>query len=227
MEKPIYIVGIETSGVASGISLSKNGKLVAQLSLAAENIHSRLLAAMANQIFAFSGMKLATLSAIAISAGPGSFTGLRIGFSLAKGLAHPFSTHIIQVPTLEIYAYQNIHTNLPVLSIMDAHRNDIFCAKYKWNNGKLFQITESHLRSIHSLSEIVTEPTVIVGNDIIKFKKDITEICGKLAQFSNFSVSMPESWALQEIAFKKYQQEEFISAKACQPLYIRTFKGVM
>ena len=71
MEGPIYIFGIESSGVVSGISISKNGRLIAQLSLVAENIHSRLLAAMTEQVLTFTGVELSSLSAIAISAGPG------------------------------------------------------------------------------------------------------------------------------------------------------------
>jgi tRNA threonylcarbamoyl adenosine modification protein YeaZ len=227
MDNSVSILGIESSGASSGISLSKNGFLIGQISFVIKNIHSRLLAISIDQILSFTNLDLKSISAIALSAGPGSFTGLRIGYSLAKGLAHVSSIPIIEIPTLDIYAYQNGETNLPVLSLLDAHRDEIFCSKYRWKNNYLVQEEKSHLRSVDDLNDVLLEPTEIVGAGVDIYKEKIQKYYGNLAIFSTISVNTPESWALQRLAYQKYLNGEKISADKCQPFYLRSFKGVM
>lgn len=227
MEKPVYILGIESSGAASGISLSKKGELFADETFVVKNIHSRLLAGITEQILEVSQLNYKELTAIALSAGPGSFTGLRIGFSLAKGLAHALSRPVIQVPTLDIFAYQHGETERPVLSLIDAHRKEVFCAKYWWEDHRFLQLEESQLRPLNSLTSIINEPTYFVGSGAVKLEETIKTICGTQAIFPNPFHPLSESWALHHLAYQKFLGNEFVAAKDCQPLYLRSFMGVM
>ena len=98
-----HILGIESSGMVSGACISLEDELVAQSILKVKNIHSRQLALLVEQLMDHLHLQYSDLAAVAVSAGPGSFTGLRIGYSLAKGIAHALNIPIIEVPTLDIW----------------------------------------------------------------------------------------------------------------------------
>lgn len=223
----ICILGIETSGLTSGVAVSVNDQLLAYMSLNRKNIHSRRLAMMADQVLAHADLKYSDISAIALSAGPGSFTGLRIGYSLAKGLAHAMRVPIIQVPTLDIWAYQQGRSELPVLSVIDAHRQEIFCGLYHWNDESLQRDGEYRLLALQSLSGFLTRPTLVVGGDVPKLKEKIAEYGGDHARFPYPMITDPQNWGLQSLGHQKFLAGEISTAEECEPLYMRAFKGVM
>ena len=226
-ENPVYILGIESSGLTSAISISRDGQVLAQTSLNIKNIHSRLLAQMTERILAYTNVKAEDISALALSAGPGSFTGLRIGYSLAKGLAHGLNIPIVQVPTLNLWAYQHGEVEMPVLALIDAHRNEIFCALYRWHEGRMIQTGDYRLLPLNSLPEILDKPTVIVGGGALKLKEELRKVCGEDLIFPKpFRIS-PQSWALHDLAYQKFLDKEISPADACEPQYMRAFKGIM
>ena len=225
--KEIYLLGIEASSLTSAVCISKEDQLLGAISLNLKNIHSRKLSAITRELLDHINLKFTDLSGIILSAGPGSFTGLRIGYSLAKGLAHPLNLPIVEVPTLDIWAHQNGRTDLPVLSIIDAHREEIFCAKYLWRGNELDRIDEYQLLSVSSLKKYVPEKTLIVGSDLEKLKDKISELLGKKALFP-FPLSRdPDSHSLCHLGYKKYVNQETVTASDCEPRYMRAFKGVM
>ena len=225
--KDIYLLGIEASGLTSAVCISREDQLLGAISLNLKNIHSRKLSAITRELLDHINLKFTDLSGIILSAGPGSFTGLRIGYSLAKGLAHPLNLPIVEVPTLDIWAHQNGRTDLPVLSIIDAYREEIFCAKYLWRGNELDRIDEYQLLSVSSLKKYVPEKTLIVGSDLEKLKDNISKLLGKKALFP-FPLSRdPDSHSLCHLGYKKYVNQETVTASDCEPRYMRAFKGVM
>jgi tRNA threonylcarbamoyladenosine biosynthesis protein TsaB len=226
-EKEIYLLGIEASGLTSAVCISREDQLLGLILLNLKNIHSRKLSAITRQLLDHINLKFTDLSGIILSAGPGSFTGLRIGYSLAKGLAHPLNLPIVEVPTLDIWAHQHGRTDLPVLSIIDAHREEIFCAKYLWQGNELNGYDDFQLLPISSLKKYVTEKTLIVGNDLEKLKGKISELLGKKALFS-FPLSRdPDCHSLCHLGYKKFVNQDTVTASDCEPRYMRAFKGVM
>jgi len=144
----IRILGIESSGLVSGVYISRGSNLIGQIALNVKNIHSERLATILEQLLSRVHLKFNELSALAISAGPGSFTGLRIGYSLVKGLGHSLNIPIVEVPTLDIWSYQEGEQEIPVFSIIDAHRNEIYYGSYFWENGKMEKKDKYHLIAI-------------------------------------------------------------------------------
>ncbi len=226
-KETVSILGIESSGATSSISLSRDGELIGEFSLVIKNIHSRLLSVIIQQIIELTSIQYRDLSAIALSAGPGSFTGLRIGYSLAKGLAHALNLPVVEVPTLDIFAYQQGQTDYPVVSLIDAHRGEVFLSTYCWENNQLNQKTDSQILPLEKISNLVKESALFVGPDVLKFKKIIEECCGTRAIFPFPFNSRPEARALQELAYRKYLSGETVSARDCEPKYMRPFKGIM
>lgn len=231
-----YLLGIETSGLTSAIGISQEGQLLAQLALNVKNVHSRRLALMVEQLWEHVGFpgrnqplyeKPAPFSAIALSAGPGSFTGLRIGYSLAKGLAHVWEIPIIEVPTLDIWAYQQGETELPVLSVIDAHRGEIFYGLYRWNNQSMQRVGDCRLTGLNTLPGILKEPALVVGGGLRTLREKLEQVCGQRVVIPFPLLVEPQCRALLDLAFQKYGKGDTVSAESCEPRYMRAFKGAM
>lgn len=206
--------------------MSRRDELLAQSMLKVKNIHSRQLAVLIEQLFDHLQLEYSDIAAVAVSAGPGSFTGLRIGYSLAKGFAHALDIPIIEVPTLDIWAFQHGQRDLPVLSIIDAHRDEMFCCEYVWRDGELARKGEPQLLKLVDLKKILLEPTQIVGGDILKLKDQISEYGGKNAVIHCPIQTEPESWAFLKLANIKFLKRDYSNLENCEPLYMRAFKGV-
>ena len=223
----IHILGVESSGLVSGVYVSRGSNLIGQSSLNVKNIHSERLATLLEQLLHHVHLKLNELSALAISAGPGSFTGLRIGYSLVKGLGHSLSIPIIEVPTLDIWSFQEGEQEIPVFSIIDAHRNEIYYGSYFWVNGNMEKKDKYHLIAIQDLKKILKQCTLLVGGDLIKLKDKIIEIGSDKIVFPTILKTEPESWAFAKIAYQKFLKDDFSDLDKCEPMYLRDFKGVM
>jgi tRNA threonylcarbamoyladenosine biosynthesis protein TsaB len=225
--KTHHILGIESSGLVSGACISQEDELLAQSVLKVKNIHSRQLAVLVEQLLDHLQLKYTDMAAVTVSAGPGSFTGLRIGYSLAKGFAHALNIPIIEVPTLDIWAFQHGQRDMPILSIIDAHRDEIFCGVYVWRAGKLYTQGGRQLVKLVDLKQILLEPMLIVGGDILKLKDQISDYGGKNAVIHLPIQTEPESWAHLKLAHIKFLDGEYSNLESCEPLYMRAFKGVM
>ena len=134
------ILGIETSGRTCAAGIWQNGTVLASLSYNIANVHSRLLSPTIESALQSTGLQISDLAALAVSAGPGSFTGLRIGFSIAKGIAHATGIPIIEVPTLDILAFQCGRQAQPIISLVDARRAELFSSRYAWKEGEFTRV---------------------------------------------------------------------------------------
>ncbi len=224
---PVYILSLETSGFTSAVALSLEDRLLGQISLNIKNIHSRRLALLSRQLLEHAGVHYPDLSAIAISAGPGSFTGLRIGYSLAKGLAHSLDIPILEVPTLDIWAYQQGATTLPVISAIDAHRGELFVARYHWEANEMIKDGQEELVKMEQLNEVTNGTVLFVGGALEKLQDEIRAAAGENAVFPFPRRIEPENRAIIQLAYKKFLRREFSAVENCEPGYLRSFKGVM
>lgn len=126
----MLILGIDASGRTAGAALYEDGSVIAQYTANIGLTHSQTLLPMVAEIFSLTGKDASGLDAIAVSKGPGSFTGLRIGAATAKGLALPYGTPLIGVSTLELLAGNVSEPGVFVHPIMDARRNQVYTAEY-------------------------------------------------------------------------------------------------
>ena len=225
--KKIRLLALETSGNVSGVYLSEGERMLGQITLHQKNIHSRRLSVSIRQLLEHLDLTEQDLSGIILSAGPGSFTGLRIGYSLGKGLAHALKCPIVEVPTLDIWAWQIGQTSLPVFSFVDAHRDEIFYAVYRWKSDVLKKETDYQLVSFNDLSRVITEKMIITGAEIETFRDRFTGASQDFATFPEPLPLVPEGRVLISLGYQKYLQEEFSPLESCEPLYLRAFKGVM
>ena len=222
-----YLLAIETSGIASGVYISRNKEILGQVTLYQKNIHSRRLSLSVQQLLAHLDIPLKDLQAIVLSAGPGSFTGLRIGYSLAKGLAHSLNLNILEIPTLDVWAYQVGQTDLPILSFIDAHREEIYFSCYERVQDQLKRTLDYQIIALTKLPQLITGKTLISGENLLLFQEKFRKVLGNKAIFPQVYAKQAEGWALLALAYEKFKTGDFSQVENCEPLYLRSFKGVM
>ncbi len=126
------ILAIDSSGLVASAALLEDEDLIAEYTIHYKKTHSQTLLPMLEEIRKMTELDLHSIDAIAVAAGPGSFTGLRIGSATAKGLAQGLDKPIIEVPTLEGLAYQLYGTDALVCPLMDARRNQVYTGIYEF-----------------------------------------------------------------------------------------------
>lgn len=222
----IALLGIESSGITCGVGVSINGQLQGEISLSSRNIHSEKLAVFAEFILDSLKTRLEDLSGIVLSAGPGSFTGLRIGYSLAKGLAHSLNIPIVEVATLDVWAYQLGQQSLLIMPVIDAYRDEIFYSIYEWEQGEMKRQSDYSIIKIEDLRQVVKQKTIISGFLSEQLGLKIKDALSDLTIFPKMPHSTISVKALLDLGHKKFEVGEFSDLNSCEPFYMRKFKGV-
>ncbi len=214
----MYILNIETSTKNCSVSLAKDGKTVALKEIAEQNFtHSEKLHLFIDELIKKGEISYKDLSAVALSKGPGSYTGLRIGTSTAKGLCFALDIPLIAIDSLQILAQQvNLNDGL-VVPMIDARRMEVYIAFFDQNHNKISE-TEALIIDENSFSNI-SEKAYFVG--------DGAEKCKTVLQQKNFiflpEIIYPSANEMSELSYQKFQNEDFEDIAYFEPFYLKEF----
>ena len=215
------ILNIETSTTVCSVSISENGTCKCFRENFNGNNHSELIGVFVQEVLAEAGLKPQDLDAVALSIGPGSYTGLRIGTSFAKGLCYGTDIPLITIPTLKIIAQNakekyNIEDDALLCPMIDARRMEVYCCVY---DSKLNEVhaTEPQIIDENSFADILKDKKVyFFGNGAAKCKQYITsENAIFLDEVYPLATSMI---ALSEEAFAK---NDFADVAYFEPFYLK------
>ena len=148
------ILGIDSSGLVASVAVVEDDVMLAEYTVNYKKTHSQTLLPMLKEIADMISLDLASVDAIAVAAGPGSFTGLRIGSATAKGLGLALDKPIISVPTVDGLAYNLYGTEKRICPLMDARRNQVYTGIYEFQGDRL-QVIEPQMAV--AVSEIVSK----------------------------------------------------------------------
>lgn len=172
------ILAIESSGLVASVAVTENNTLLGEYTMNHKKTHSQTLLPMLDELVKMIELDLNSIDAIAVSMGPGSFTGLRIGSATAKGLGLALDKPIVPVPTVDALAFNLWGTDKLVCPLMDARRQQAYTGLYTFENGKLMtQLSQCAV----DISEIIDEvnkagkPVVFLGDGVPVFKDYIAE----------------------------------------------------
>ncbi len=219
-----YLISLETSSVVCSVALHKSGKLVGKSELHLDKSHSSHITILLNELVKYAGITLKDIAAVAISGGPGSYTGLRIGTSTAKGLCFGLDIPLIEVSTLEALAHQQIqYTPNPAgfnfCPMIDARRMEVYCGVYDQNLRPVLPVSPVVLTA-DSFSELLaTQPVLFFGSGAAKFQPLVAG--NKNAVF--VSQGTPDAGAVGELAWKKFEQQQFEDVAYYEPFYLKEF----
>lgn len=171
------ILGIDASAISAGCALLDNGRIIAESFLNTKHTHSETLLPMISSMLKSAGVELSDIEKIAVSAGPGSFTGLRIGISTAKGLGDAAGKPCVSVSTMEAIAFNFIGVDGVVCACMDARCKQVYNALFKSENGVITRLCEDRAISLAELSEELSRfsDKVIFAGDGAELAHSFTE----------------------------------------------------
>lgn len=215
-----YILNIETATTNCSVSVGENGKLKSLVELNEKGYsHAENLHVFIKQAVAEAGISLSDLSAIAVSKGPGSYTGLRIGISAAKGLAFSLDIPLISVATLTSIAHQNNNPADFVIPMLDARRMEVYALVHDTNNTPLKKTTAEIIEE-NSYSHYLDKGTVVfIGNGAIKCQGIITH---KNAIFDD-EILEPSAKEMIGLSHVKYENKDFEDVAYFEPYYLKDF----
>ena len=145
------IIALESSAITASVAIAEDEKLLGQSFQNSGLTHSATLMPMAADLLKNTGLTLDEIDVVAVAAGPGSFTGVRIGVAAAKGLAWPGDKPCAPCSTLESMAWQCAHMGGEICAAMDARRNQVYCARFLADNGELKRLTEDRAIGLDEL----------------------------------------------------------------------------
>lgn len=177
------ILALDSSGLVASVALAEDDNLVAEYTIQYKKTHSQTLLPMLEEIRRMVELDMSEVDAIAVAAGPGSFTGLRIGSATAKGLAFAMEKPVVPVPTLEGLAYQMYGTDALVCPIMDARRSQVYTGIYEFvyeeNRYDMRVVKEQCAVSFDEIAETldrIGRKVIFTGDGIPVFRERMAEI---------------------------------------------------
>ena len=212
------ILNIETATKNCSVALAKEGKTIACKEIAEQNFsHAEKLHVFIEELLAENQLQFSDLSAIAVSQGPGSYTGLRIGVSSAKGFCYALNIPMIAIDTLQLLANQIQIEDGIIISMIDARRIEVFSAFYDKNHNQI-RNTQAEIIDETSYREI-SETIHLVGDGTEKFKNTLTD--DKFVFHSD--VVFPSAKEMCELSFEKFKTSNFVDVAYFEPYYLKDF----
>ncbi|MDA8164342.1 MAG: tRNA (adenosine(37)-N6)-threonylcarbamoyltransferase complex dimerization subunit type 1 TsaB [Desulfobacteraceae bacterium] len=220
-EGPV-VLAIETSGMCGSIALVTGRECIGEYSLQSKLTHSRRLLAGIDWLLGEAGLDWPGIGGIAVSLGPGSFTGLRIGLSTAKGLAMATGAPLLGVSALDGLAAQLAHAALPVCPVLDARKKEVYAAFFRSGpEGRPHKTSDSMVLPPAALAAMISEPTLLVGDGAALYGDLFRERLGGLALFPPAPVYFPRAAAIGFLALGNLARGEVLDPAAAVPIYIR------
>ena len=239
------ILCIETATEVCSVALSRDENLLGIKESSVRNVHSAMLTVFIGEIMKESGTGYTELDAVAVSMGPGSYTGLRIGVATAKGLCYALDKPLIAIPTLQSMAiginyelkiknYEksndnpHIVTNIPhpasripymICPMIDARRMEVYCAVYDQNLTEVLE-TKAEIVDESSFSELLSKQFIVFGGDGAEKCKPILEHHENAIFMEGFHASARHMTGFAE---KKLKQNQFENLAYFEPFYLKDF----
>ena len=212
------ILNIETATKNCSVALSKDGKTLAIREISEQNFsHAEKLHVFIEELLLETNVTFKDVKAVAVSQGPGSYTGLRIGVSAAKGLCYALSIPLIAVDTLEILARKIQISSGIILPMIDARRLEVYCAFFDSNYAKIRE-TKAEIIDENSFQE-ETEIIHLIGDGAIKFKEILTD-----KKFKYYpEIQFPSAAEMSLISFQKFKNNQFEDVAYFEPFYLKDF----
>jgi len=215
----MLILAFESSAKAASAALVRDGRLISQYSQCSGLTHSRTLLPMGEDMLKNAELKLSDVDLIAVAHGPGSFTGIRIGVSMVKGLAWAGEKPCVGVSTLEALAWHGLAAGGYVCPVMDARRNQVYNAIFKIENGRPVRVTEDRPIALSELAEEIRalDAPMFLGGDGAELTEKYLSEQGLACTVAPENLRWQSAWGVAMAAMDKQPGD----ADSLLPVYLR------
>ena len=217
------ILAIDTATQVSSVAVASRAKLAAELTLQARLTHSETLLPHIEQVLQMAGVEKAALDGIAVSIGPGSFTGLRIGLAAAKAMAYALAKPLVGVSTLAALAAHFPVPGVRIVAMLDAQKGNAYYEPFVWEQGAL---VSRQTAAVAPLADIIaacsqsTMPVVLTGDIVAKRVRDKMTLPAHV-QVAPAQQLMPRAANVAMLGLARLERGEADNVMALEPCYIR------
>ncbi len=218
------ILAIDSSGLVATVAVVEDENMLAEYTINYKKTHSQTLLPMLDEVAKMIELDLNTIDAIAVAAGPGSFTGLRIGSATAKGLGLALKKPLIEIPTVDGLAYNLYGTNKLVCPMMDARRSQVYTGIYEFTGEELKVIEKQMAISVQELIGKLNQmgrEVIFLGDGVPVYRSILEESLKVPYQFAPAHMNKQRAGALGVLAQKYLEEGKTVTAAEHQPDYLR------
>lgn len=215
----MYILCIETSGTNCSVAISYEGKCIASKEINTGSFsHAEKLHVFIQSLLEEVAISSNNFKAIAVSAGPGSYTGLRIGVSSAKGLCYAWNLPLIAIPTLEILAHSIQTDNKLIIPMLDARRMEVYASIFDAKYNEISPVKAQILEPNSFIEYLSSNEVIFLGDGSDKFSK----ICPHPNAIF-IKDKFPSAITMCNLAWLRYQNQSFEDIAYYEPFYLKNF----
>lgn len=230
----MILLGVDTTTNNGSIALLDNDNIIGEYTLNISLTHSERLMPSIDRILADTGLTIHKIDGFAVSLGPGSFTGIRIGISVVRSLAQELNKEVVGVPTLDGLAYNLYPTQYLVCPIINALKDEVWTALYTCGPARSagarkikklspYQATAitGLIDTIHSQKDFQDTPVIFLGNAVGLYRSLLKKAFGKRAVFAPVGRCFPRGASIAEIGMDEFKRNKQKTWREILPLYIR------
>ena len=218
------VLAIDSSGLTATVAVVEDEQTIAEYTVNYKKTHSQTLLPMIDEVKKMIDLDLSSIDAIAVSGGPGSFTGLRIGSATAKGLGLALGKPLIHVPTVDALAYNVYGCGDLICPIMDARRKQVYTGMYCFLNHQMQVVKEQDAVALEELIKELNQmerPVIFLGDAVPVYKELIQESCKVPYSFAPAHLSRQRAGAVGMLGTLYFKEGKTESAAEHKPEYLR------
>lgn len=218
------VLGIDSSGLVASVAVVEDGQMLAEYTVNYKKTHSQTLLPMLEEIGRMTELDLKSIDVIAVAAGPGSFTGLRIGSATAKGLGLALDKPLVSVPTVEGLAYNFWGSDKIICPMMDARRNQVYTGIYRFEGEELKVLEDQMAVGVEELTEKInalSEEVIFLGDGVPVYQHILKEKVTAPFLLAPAHMNRQRAGAVAVLGLKYAKAGKTESARAHRPEYLR------
>ncbi len=215
------VLGVDTSTMMGSVGIIDEDRPLGQISLNVETTHSERLMDTIAGLMENVRIGLDQIDCIAVSIGPGSFTGLRIGLGTVKGLGIASGKSVVPVPTLEALAFNTPFSRHLICPVLDARKNEVYTALFKYaDDGRIVRLTEDIVISPAMLLKGIDEPVLFTGDAVYVYRDMLRRHSGCAVYFAPPNAILPSGISVAVIGLRNFRNG-MAGSDTLVPVYIR------
>lgn len=215
------ILSMDTATRSCSVAIASEDALLAELTVVSTQTHSKHLMNMIDQALQMARMEIDQIDGISITKGPGSFTGLRIGISVAKSLATALGKPMVGISALETLAHQ-AGDRLPLICPMiDARREEVYYSRYRFKSGNLTNETPECAQTVETAIANHQDPCLFIGNGALLYRDTIKNILGAGASFAPRFDHTIRASTVASLGIDRFLKQGIDDVETFGPYYIR------
>jgi len=215
------LLAIDTSTDTVSIALVRDGEVLAELTWHCKQNHTAELLPNLDHILNMAKLDIKSITGVIVARGPGSFNGLRVGISTAKGLVLSLGIPIVGISTLEAEAYQHAETGLPICPIFNAGRGEIATAMFQKKGNRWQQLIAEHITTLDALCSQISTETVFCGQYIPAIASQLRKQLKQRAVIPTLASRLRRASYLVELGQRRLEAGNSDNPTTLQPLYLR------